>query len=63
MTEEIERLKELRQKFGVPRDYIAFKLGTNLFTVYRWEKGIVKPSPVYRRQLRRLLRNFPGGDI
>jgi DNA-binding transcriptional regulator YiaG len=62
MTEEIEKLKELRERFGLPRNYLAYKLGCAEFTLIRWEQGISKPSPIYRRQLQKLISKFPGKD-
>ncbi len=62
MTEEIEKLKELRERFGLPRNYLAYKLGCAEFTLIRWEQGISKPSPIYRRHLKKLISKFPGKD-
>ena len=62
MTEEVQRLKELRERFGLPRDYLAFKLGCSEYTLFRWEKQISTPSPAYRRQLKKLISKFPGKD-
>jgi len=63
MTEEVTKLIKLREKFNLPRSYLSWRLGCSEFTLFRWEKQISTPSPAYRTLLRRLLRNFPGGDI
>jgi DNA-binding transcriptional regulator YiaG len=62
MTEEVTKLINLRKKFRLPRDYIAYRLGCAEYTLIRWEQGISKPSPIYRRQLKRLISRFPGGN-
>jgi len=62
MTEEVQRLKELRERYGLPRNYLSFKLGCSEYTLIRWEQGISKPSPIYRRQLKKLISRFPAKD-
>jgi DNA-binding transcriptional regulator YiaG len=62
MTEEIERLKEIKRRFGLPRNYLAFKLGCAEYTLIRWEQGQCQPSPAYKRQLKKLISRFPGKD-
>ena len=59
---EVEKLTELRERFGLPRDYLAYKLGCAEYTLIRWENGISKPSPIFQRQLKKLISRFPGKD-
>jgi len=60
---EVEKLKEIREKYNLPRDYVAWRIGAASYTVFRWEKQISTPSPYYKRELRRLFKKFPGGEI
>jgi len=46
-----EHLKYERNYQGWTQTLLAKKLGTNTYTVSRWERGNAFPSPFYREQL------------
>jgi transcriptional regulator with XRE-family HTH domain/uncharacterized protein HemY len=46
-----ERLRQARIERGWSQEALAEKLGTNGFTVSRWELGQAVPSPYYRHKL------------
>jgi len=41
-----QQVKELRQKLGFSQEALARKLGISRQTVYLWEKGTYRPSPL-----------------
>jgi len=47
-------VKQLRQRLGLSRDALARKLGVSPKTVYLWEKGKNKPSPMAQQKLEEL---------
>lgn len=46
-----ERLRQARQRQGWSQDHLATLVGTNAFTISRWERGIAHPSPFYAQRL------------
>lgn len=44
-------LKRARERQGWSQEYVAREVGTDAFTVSRWERGITTPSPHFRQQL------------
>ena len=46
-----DEIKALRVSMGLTQKQFAEKLIVSLFTVYRWEKGISKPNPIYQKKL------------
>lgn len=44
-------LKRARARQGWSQEYVAREVGTDAFTVSRWERGITMPSPHFRQQL------------
>lgn len=44
-------LRYAREQKGWSQEQVADLLGTNAFTVYRWESGRAYPSPYYRQKL------------
>ena len=49
-----EEIKELRQNLQLTLQEFAVKLNVALNTVYRWETGKAKPSPLALEKLERL---------
>ena len=47
-------LKRQRLLRGWSQAYIAKQIGTNAFTVGRWERGESRPGPYFRAKLRAL---------
>lgn len=45
------QLKRARERQGWSQEYVAREVGTDAFTVSRWERGVTMPSPHFRRQL------------
>ncbi len=45
------QLKRARESRGWSQEYVAREVGTDAFTVSRWERGITMPSPHFRQQL------------
>src|SRR3954447_7793119 len=50
-----EQLRHERKSQGWTQSLLAEKIGTNTFTVNRWENGCAFPSPFYREKLTQLL--------
>ncbi|GER83307.1 hypothetical protein KTAU_19440 [Thermogemmatispora aurantia] len=44
-------LRKAREERGWSREYLAGVLGTNAFTIYRWESGRAYPGPYFRQKL------------
>ncbi|RAQ97969.1 helix-turn-helix domain-containing protein [Thermogemmatispora tikiterensis] len=44
-------LRKAREERGWSREYLASMLGTNAFTIYRWESGRAYPGPYFRQKL------------
>ena len=47
-------VKQLRQRLGMSRDALARELGVSYKTIYLWEKGKTKPSPMAQQKLEEL---------
>ena len=54
-------IKELRKKLKMTQQQLADELGVDIITVWRWEKGKIKPSRLAMRQLARMERKAPHG--
>ena len=49
-----QRLKQQREAHNWSQQHLAECIGTNAFTISRWERGISAPSPHFRTKLRDL---------
>ncbi len=47
-------VQQLRQRLGMSRDALARELGVTYKTIYLWEKGKAKPSPMAQQKLEEL---------
>jgi len=47
-------IRQLRERLGLSRDALARKLGVSVKTIYLWEKGKAKPSPMAQQRLEEL---------
>ena len=56
-----EQLKRRRLEIGLTQGALAEKIGVDITTVYRWESGLVEPSPRRLRSLRKALENTDYG--
>jgi tetratricopeptide (TPR) repeat protein/transcriptional regulator with XRE-family HTH domain len=45
------QLKRAREQHGWSQEYVGRKIGTDAFTVSRWERGVTTPSPHFRQKL------------
>ena len=45
---------QLRERLGLSRDALAREVGVSVKTVYLWEKGKNRPSPLAQEKLDRL---------
>ncbi len=45
------QLKRAREQHGWSQEYVGREIGTDAFTVSRWERGVTVPSPHYRQKL------------
>lgn len=45
------RMKQARVQRGWSQEYVARAIGTDAFTVSRWERGVAMASPHFRQQL------------
>ena len=45
------QLKRARELQGWSQEYVGQKIGTDAFTISRWERGITMPSPHFRQKL------------
>ncbi len=54
-----DRLRQARQQQGWSQSQVAEFVGTNAFTVCRWERGMATPSPIFRQSLAKLFGNTP----
>ena len=50
-----------RKKYNLSREDLASKLGVSWTTIYRWEKGLVKPHKVLREKLNKIMQGY--GEI
>jgi DNA-binding transcriptional regulator YiaG len=48
---EVNRLIEIRRELGLSRSLCARILGIPETTLARWELGVHRPSPIYRKKL------------
>lgn len=55
-----DRLRLARQQRGWSQSQVAESLGTNAFTVCRWERGMATPSPIFRQSLAELYGSTPA---
>ncbi|GCE08109.1 tetratricopeptide repeat protein [Dictyobacter aurantiacus] len=46
-----QHLKQARVRQGWSQEYVAREVGTDAFTVSRWERGVTMPGPHFRLQL------------
>lgn len=53
------RLRQAREQRGWSQGYLAEQIGTNSFTVSRWELGQALPRPYFRQQLCKLFGLSP----
>lgn len=44
-------LKRARERQGWSQEYVAREVGTDAFTVSRWERGVTMPGPHFRQKL------------
>lgn len=44
-------LKRMRERQGWSQEYVAREVGTDAFTISRWERGVTMPSPHFRQKL------------
>src|SRR5581483_5482747 len=51
------RLTEARTQRGLSQQDVAERIGTTHVNVSRWERGVTKPSPYFRRKLSALFGN------
>lgn len=51
------QVKELREKLSLSREQFARRLGISFFTVWRWENGKQKPSPMAEELLKRIMKD------
>ena len=49
-------IKKLREKLGLTQMEFAEKLGVNVLTVRRWEKGYYPPSQIAKRLIKMLFK-------
>lgn len=56
---ENKALRQARENKGWSQQNVAEQIGTNRFTVTRWERGLATPSPYYRQKLSALFGMTP----
>lgn len=59
---ENQALRQARENRGWSQRDVAEQIGTNRFTVTRWERGLAIPSPYYRQKLSALF-GLPLGEL
>jgi len=52
-------IKALRKQLALSQDAFARELGVSVNTVRRWEYGDRHPSSLARREIERLIKNWP----
>jgi len=58
---DIDRLAECRRRLKSSRSMISRRLQVSEASLYRWEKGICKPLPIFKKKLERLLVSLTKG--
>lgn len=53
------QVREIRDRLKLSREKFARRLGVSFFTIWRWEKGKTKPSPMAEKLLKEI--NKDGG--
>ena len=48
-------VKEIRKRLGLTIQQLSERIGVTTGTVWRWEKGTTKPSPLARKSINILL--------
>ena len=56
MEQLTEKVRELRERRGWAQEDLAREIGVSLSTVQRWEKRVIKPTRLARRELARLFQ-------
>ncbi len=51
-----EEIMEFRKSLGVSQETFAHMLGTTTNTVNRWERGKTRPSRLYVKEIKELMR-------
>ena len=51
-------LRQARRGLGLSRRKLAAKLGMDVTTIDRWERGLGRPTPASRARIRRLLERL-----
>ena len=49
-----ERVRRLRARLGISQAELGIEVGVSLQTIYRWEHGRSRPSPLAEKALRGL---------
>jgi len=55
---EVQKLKEHRQRLGMTQEEIAKKLFCSRITYTRWENDKQSPQPIFQTHIKKLLRSL-----
>ena len=54
LVPEVAKLKEFRSEFGLSRSTIVPFIGCTEASLYRWEKGVCRPSRFFSRRIKKV---------
>lgn len=58
LIQSSEDVRREREKLGISQERLARILGVSVFTLSRWERGIIEPSAVTLRGIQGFLEDF-----
>lgn len=61
--EEIERLKKVKEEFGLSYEDLSKELGASFKTVYNWFKGTYEPSKLALIQIKKFIKKYNSNPI
>jgi len=52
----ISEIREIRESMGLSPEQFSRLLNCSFMTIYNWENGSNKPSPIFRREIKKIIK-------